>query len=227
MADIQALRPRETVLLTYQEKLNESLQSHTRVRTRILNDQTIVYTDIMRFVRFRQTHDLFAIEQFLLEHERIVREAIEGEGGVVRSIDGDNCLLTLPDTNRALRAISNLVKNWQIYIDSEAIDCPIKIAVTRGSLHVFRSFVIGTMSRSGATPVDIAKLMLGDLTNGYFTGDKPYVLVTNRIVEHADRQWTFLPIDSNEFFKGDDEVSKARKVMNKDLLQIPMYLFLP
>ena len=223
LADIQTLQRIELDQPTYEEKLNESLQSHTKIRTRILADQTLAYTDIMHFVKFRQTHDLPLIEQFLLQHEKIIRKATEEEGGVIRSIDGDNCLLSFSDTDRALSAVVKLLQNWQTYTDSQEIDCPIKIAMSRGSLQVFRSFVIGKMTSTGATPVDIVKSMIEDLSGGYFSRDKSYVLVTDRIVEHTKKGWRFHRINSSEFFKGDDDISRAQKSLNRDLLEIPMY----
>ena len=229
LSDLQAIKPKVTSRQVYEDKLSESLRQHVRVKTRVIKDQSIVYTDVCRFAPFISDHTLESIEEFLIHHEQIVRKVTEDYGGVVRSIDGDNCLLTFTDTDRALAAVAHLIEDWHHYIYTESIDCPLKIGMSRGTLHIFRSFVHGKrIGGSGATPIDLTRSMVEGVFGGYFSTEVSNVLVTNRIVEHASDKWTFKRIGANEFFSGNDEAALAGRFLNKDLLQgIPLYQFLP
>lgn len=228
LANIHALRSTELEQEALERKLDEVLQQHTHVRTRIVKDQTIVYTDIIRFVHYQYSQDLTTIERFLLQHEQIVRKTTEMEGGILRFLDGDNCLITFSDTNRALAAIRSLLRDWHEYTNNASIDCPLKIGMSRGTLHIFRSFILGKRHRaSGVTPVDITRLLVEEIGRGYFSGNESYVLVTDRVVDNAGEQWNFKPIKADEFFPGNDETSRARRHLAKDMLTIPLFQFLP
>jgi|APSaa5957512535_1039671.scaffolds.fasta_scaffold94019_1 class 3 adenylate cyclase len=203
LGDIQAIRQPTLSRNEYESKLDDAIQRHIHHITRVIKDQTLVYSDLRAFGRFRRDATLSNLEDLLIQYDNLAQTAASNYGGVVRSVAGDSCLLSFPETDSALQAVQYLVTQWQSYIDERSIPCPMALGINRGTMNIFRSFIYGTA-------IDITA-NLSDLAKGLPDSEKKTTtLVTNRIVTNASDSWLFEATQSNDFFKEDENQAMHR-----------------
>lgn len=104
-------------------------------RTRVLEAQYIVVTDLKGFSVMFETAAMTAIEAMLDRLRELVDGACRDFGGVNRLSAGDSYCLTFPDPKLALGAVERLVEQWQNSC------CPLSVAIHKGVLYVFRDFL--------------------------------------------------------------------------------------
>jgi hypothetical protein len=62
--------------------------------------------------------------------------------GTHRSTTGDAYLLTFPDAARAMAAVERLEEGWNAFQYDENILCSMNVAVHKGDLYAFRSYLL-------------------------------------------------------------------------------------
>lgn len=131
-------------------------------RTRVLTDQYIVATDLKGFTAFTASAPTTLVESILDGVLTMVTRICEEFNGVVRFNVGDGYCLTFGDAAAAMTAARNLVARWEAFLDETGASCPIHVAIHKGTLYAFRSYVYGqdlniafgvesAMQRSGHT----------------------------------------------------------------------------
>jgi class 3 adenylate cyclase len=129
-------------------------------RTRVITDQYIVVTDLKGFTAFTATAPTTLVESVLDGALAMVTRVCEEFNGVVRFNVGDGYCLTFGDAAAAMTAARNVVAQWEAFLDETGASCPIHVALHKGTLYAYRSYVYGhdlnvafgvefAMSRSG------------------------------------------------------------------------------
>jgi class 3 adenylate cyclase len=112
-----------------------------KLRTRVLTDQYIVFTDARRFTRFVKSNRVEVVEKFLIECDDLINGVCEKFGGVIRQVVGDLYFFTFADATSALNAIENLCHNWKDIIERYKVG--LSVGFHKGNLNVIRSYVYG------------------------------------------------------------------------------------
>lgn len=114
----------------------------SRHRTRVFRDQYIVASDLSSFGTFLETHDLPEVERLLDDLLEAVQAVCHEFDGTTRFSTGDSYFLTFDDPAAALAAVERL---WEIWAEPAAggRHCPLRLAVHRGTVFAYRSYVHG------------------------------------------------------------------------------------
>ena len=112
-------------------------------RTRVIEDQYIVWADLRGFSRLIDTSPLTAVEGVLDALFEVTARVSRECGGTVRFSAGDAYCLTFDDVSRALAAAEQLSERWGASGRHEADHCGVNVAIHQGTLFAFRSFFYG------------------------------------------------------------------------------------
>lgn len=112
-------------------------------KTRVIEQQIIVFTDVEGATSFAVSHDTDDVERLLTHHEAIHGRVCEQFGGTVRMFIGDACFMTFPNARMALDAISMLLGEWSAFKSANGVPCSLKVAAHKGDVHLFRSYLFG------------------------------------------------------------------------------------
>ena len=108
-------------------------------RTRVVQGQTIVFTDARGWPSFVQSNPIPEVEDFLLRYDDVIKDICEAYGGTVRQFAGDNYVLTFPDVQHALAGIERLCQQWKHLIPR--FQMGLLVGVHQGDIHILRSYV--------------------------------------------------------------------------------------
>ena len=197
LGDIQIIRQFNLTRSEFESKVMDATRLHIQHRTRVVKDQTIVYSDIRAFEAFSREATLTEFEDLLIHYDNLAQTAAHDHGGVVRRVEGDSCLLSFPETDSALLAVQHFVAEWQIYITERSIQCPMVFGVNRGTMNILRSFIYGTAIDITIGLCDLAKGLPGSEQN-------TTTLVSNRVVNNASGSWHFKATQQDDFFVDDN-----------------------
>jgi class 3 adenylate cyclase len=112
-------------------------------RTRVLENQYIVITDLKGFSAALETAPMSEVEKILDRLRDLVDRACRDFDGVSRMIAGDSYCLTFADPKLAIAAVERLVEEWHAPGRAEAARCSLGIGVHKGVLYAFRDFLHG------------------------------------------------------------------------------------
>lgn len=112
-------------------------------RTRVIADQYIVATDLKGFNSFAGNAPLALVESVLDGILDVVTRVCKQFNGVVRFNIGDRYCLTFSDAAAAMTAARNLLALWEAFLDNTGASCPIHVAIHKGTLYAFRSYLYG------------------------------------------------------------------------------------
>ena len=87
-------------------------------------------------LRLLSLHNL----RFLLE---LTRGVCREFNGVMRFTTGDAYCVTFGDATLAMAAAERLSESWGAFLHEEKLSCAINVAVHRGTLYAFRSYLYG------------------------------------------------------------------------------------
>jgi class 3 adenylate cyclase len=110
-------------------------------RMRVIHDQYIVVTDL-RFGAIAPESSMSVVERILDGLLELVGRVCAECSGAHRSTSGDAYLLTFPDAARAMAAVERLAEGWNAFQRQEGIPCSMNVAVHRGDLYAFRSYLL-------------------------------------------------------------------------------------
>jgi class 3 adenylate cyclase len=113
-------------------------------RTRVLENQYIVVTDLRGFLAFTQAHPMAVVERVLDHLLELVGRVCREFGGINRFSAGDSYCLTFLEPGAALEAVERLYEAWSQFQQRDGYRCPITVAVHRGTLNLFRSYLYGS-----------------------------------------------------------------------------------
>lgn len=112
-------------------------------RTRVLENQYIVVTDLKGFSAALETAPMSEVEKILDRLRDLVDHVCRDFDGVSRMSVGDSYCLTFADPKLALAAVERLVEEWHAPGRPEAARCSLSIGVHKGVLYAFRDFLHG------------------------------------------------------------------------------------
>jgi class 3 adenylate cyclase len=112
-------------------------------RTRAIADHCIVRTDLRGFGRIIKTAPMTTVEKILETLFGLIHRGAAELGGIVRFGAGDGYCLTFPDAGAAIAAAERLSERWSAFVDEEKLPCSLNVAVHRGMLYAFRSYLYG------------------------------------------------------------------------------------
>jgi class 3 adenylate cyclase len=112
-------------------------------RAQIIKDQYIVFTDLSGFRKFAQAATMATIEVVLDRLLELIEQVCRSFDGVNRFNVADAYCLTFPDADRALEAAERIAQEWNPYERKQHFGCPIFVAIHRGTLYLFRSYLLG------------------------------------------------------------------------------------
>ena len=138
------------------ERVYRVLREH---RTRIIENQVIVVSDVRHFGDFTNRASVKDVEAFLLFNENIHTAICSEFGGTVRAIVGDEYFFTFQDEEMALEGVYELVKRYNREIKSNPIyeNLAISVCVHRGTLKAFRFFLFGEDINTTGAMEDIGR----------------------------------------------------------------------
>jgi class 3 adenylate cyclase len=112
-------------------------------RTHVIANQYIVVTDLTAFTRLIETGATTVVEAVLDALHDVVAGVCHDFGGVDRFSVGDGYCLTFTDPGRAMAGVERLVTAWSAFASAKSIPCRINVAVHKGTLYAFRSYLHG------------------------------------------------------------------------------------
>jgi class 3 adenylate cyclase len=110
-------------------------------RTHVIVDQYTVMADLRGFSAFAEAASIPAVENVLDRLLELVERVCGELGGTTRFNAGDAYCLTFPEPALVMAAVQRLAQEWGTFAHDEELPCPINIAVHKGALHAYRSYL--------------------------------------------------------------------------------------
>lgn len=114
-----------------------------RHRTRIIDKTYILFSDLRGFGRFIDAEPLTAVERILDQFAALTSEVAREFSGTIRSSLYDNYWITYSEASHVMAAAERLSRAWETVDQGKELKCGINIAVHRGMIRMFRSFLFG------------------------------------------------------------------------------------
>jgi class 3 adenylate cyclase len=112
-------------------------------RTRVIEDQYIVFTDLRGFARLLEVSPMTTVENLLDALLGLISGVSQELGGMIRFNTGDSYCLTFAEAGLAMAAAERISEGWGVFLRQEKLSCPINMAVHRGTMYAFRSYLYG------------------------------------------------------------------------------------
>jgi class 3 adenylate cyclase len=158
-------------------------------RTRVITGQYIVITDLHGFGAVAEAGPMMVVEKILDRLLELVESVCREFGGTNRVGQADSYCLTFPDPGLTLEAVERLAEVWGAFERGEGLRCPMNVAVHKGVLYAFRSYLY---SRDLAVAVEVESV-----TSRLLPG-KTSIFVTERVcldLEGTPWQKRLQPVD--------------------------------
>jgi class 3 adenylate cyclase len=110
-------------------------------RTRVIAGQYIVITDLHGFGAVAEAGPMTVVEKILDRLLELVGGVCREFGGTNRVGEADSYCLTFPDPGLTLAAVERLAEEWGAFERGEGLRCPMNVAVHKGVLYAFRSYL--------------------------------------------------------------------------------------
>jgi class 3 adenylate cyclase len=140
-------------------------------RTQVIADQYILWTDLRGFGKFAATAGFTGVERVLDRLLELVAQICQEFGGINRFSAGDAHCLTFSDADRAMAATERLAQDWDLFDRREQLNCGMTAALHKGTLCLFRSYVLGTALNVVAGIVDSSRSQSQTGSEIFLTGE--------------------------------------------------------
>jgi len=114
-----------------------------RHRTRVIENEFVLITDLRGFSRGAETTDIAAIERVLDALHELIGGVARACDGTVRFSAGDSYCLTFTAAQQAMTAAEQLREGWAARDRQQALGCALNMALHQGVLYAFRSYFFG------------------------------------------------------------------------------------
>lgn len=142
-------------------------------RTRIIKDQVIVFSDMRGYTAYTASHPVEEVEKLLIHHDMLHNQACEMFGGTIRLFISDACFMTFLELPLAVAAVEFLTNEWEKFMRQNHISCSICVAVHKGDLFLFRSYIYGEAINGTS--------WLNTLASKLSPIDKNYALISEQV----------------------------------------------
>jgi class 3 adenylate cyclase len=153
----------------------------TRHRTQVIADAYILLSDLRGFTRFTKSAPIPVVEQLLdalYSHVLAVARQFEG---TIRFSAGDAHCLTFQEAAQSIAAADLLSLKWDAANREGRFDCSINIALHRGNMYAFRSFLYGEGMTVAAQIQWASSKILADRQGGVFVTSAVRDVISNSI----------------------------------------------
>ena len=127
-----------------------------------------LFSDLRGFSRLIEAEPVAAVETVLDTLDTLTSGVAREFGGTIRSSVGDSHLLTYPEASQVMTAAERLSRDWRAAGHEREFKCAINIAVHRGTICLFRSFLYGEGMRIAARVQDASIEVLAGCEGGVF-----------------------------------------------------------
>ena len=114
-----------------------------RNRSCIMPDACILLSDLRGFTRITDSEPIAVIERVLTALENMINAVVHEFGGIIRYSLGDSHCLTFDAAADAMAAAERLSADWNAAGRRDGFGCAINLALHRGAICAFRSFLYG------------------------------------------------------------------------------------
>ena len=114
-----------------------------RHRTRVIADAYILLSDLRGFVRLTETEPVATVEYVLDTLDALIRGVAREYAGTIFNSLGDTYCLTFPGASQLMAAADRLSRGWDEAGSEDRSSPSINIALHRGTICIFRSFLYG------------------------------------------------------------------------------------
>jgi class 3 adenylate cyclase len=114
-----------------------------RHRTRIIANAYIMFSDLRRFTKLTETEPVTTVERVLDNLTSLVRDVARQFGGTIQYSVGDSLCVTFSVASQAIAAAERLYRDWGTVMHEQGLGCAINIALHRGTICIFKSFLYG------------------------------------------------------------------------------------
>jgi class 3 adenylate cyclase len=142
-----------------------------RHRTQIVEDACILVSDLRGFARLMEAGSTTEIERVLDALDGLTQGVAKEFGGTVRYSQGDSHTLSFSGVAPLVAAGMRLREGWSAVDVSERSGCSIKIALHRGRVCAFRSFLYGEGLHVASQIERASSSLLAAGENGLFMTD--------------------------------------------------------
>jgi class 3 adenylate cyclase len=139
-----------------------------RHRTRVISNAYVLVSDLRGFTRFTETAPIIAVEGMLNTLDALISEIRREFGGVIRLSVGDTYCLTFAEASQLMAAAERLSADWKAANRAAPFNCDINIALHRGRICAFRSFLYGEGVRIAGRVQDASTQVLAGGEGGVF-----------------------------------------------------------
>jgi len=180
-AEVQTSLVDEFVLQSYRDPV-PVYRVRQRHRTRTRPDLRILLSDLRDFGRLTDTAPVVTIEN-VLDALQAVSQSVSSEfGGTVRYAFGDVFCLSFGESVPAIRAAVRFAEEWDAVRTRHGFGCPISLALHRGEIKSYRSFVYGRTIRIANRALEVSVTSAAP--------DRSDVVVSGAIyADLADTEW--------------------------------------
>jgi class 3 adenylate cyclase len=141
-AEVQTSRVDLFALKGFTESV-EVYRVEQRHRSCILPDAYIVISDLRGFTRVADIEPITTIERILTALDSLTVAIAHDFGGTIRYNIGDSYCMTFTTVGQAIEACELLLADWGSTNRREQFDCAINVALHRGNICAFRTFLYG------------------------------------------------------------------------------------
>lgn len=139
-----------------------------RHRTVVIPNACVLHSNLKGFMRFTEIEPVATVERVLDTLDRLMSVAAGHFGGEIRYGLGDKYCVTYTAASQTVAAASRLSQEWRAAIGQRGFNCPINIALHRGTICQFRSFLYGEAAGVAALVEATSTDVLADGEGGVF-----------------------------------------------------------
>lgn len=139
-----------------------------RHRTRIIPNTYVLISDVRGFTQFVETASVLAVEGMLNTLDALISRIRREFGGVARLSVGDSYYLTFAEASQLMAAAERLSADWNATSREVRFNCAINIALHRGRICAFRSFLYGDGILIAGRVQEASHQVLADGDGGVF-----------------------------------------------------------
>ena len=114
-----------------------------RHRTLVIANAYILHSDLRGFVRLTEGEPVETVECVLDTLDALIRGVAREYAGTIFNSLGDSHCLTFPGASQLMAAADRLSRGWNAANSEDRYSCSINIALHRGKICAFRSFLYG------------------------------------------------------------------------------------
>jgi class 3 adenylate cyclase len=149
-------------------RLAQPRKGDDRLSIRVIVDAYILISDLRGFRRLVEAEPVAAVEHLLDALDVLTYGVAREFGGTIRYSAGDTYCVTYPSASQVIAAAERLSHGWEAADRTREAECGLNIALHRGTICVFRSFLYGDGVRVAGRVHEASREVLADPEGSVF-----------------------------------------------------------